>query len=181
MGDVVIPTLDLGPWAPLGRHAWCRWNECRGCDQPLQFFAHDEAVRWLQGLAADPGALVDIRQALANCGDNPALWRTNSQSAIDQLATLLVAGRVRVCGEPVKTTAPQARRPASASTAGPSTAIPIGAAIRSSPKPAAPSLPVEEAPPAELDVAAMVETLQAAARDGVPFCEECARAQQRAA
>ncbi|KPF49547.1 hypothetical protein IP87_18170 [beta proteobacterium AAP121] len=32
----------------------------------------------------------------------------------------------------------------------------------------------------ELDVAAMVAVLQQAARDGVPFCEECARAAQEA-
>jgi pyruvate/2-oxoglutarate dehydrogenase complex dihydrolipoamide acyltransferase (E2) component len=33
---------------------------------------------------------------------------------------------------------------------------------------------------ADLDVAAMVAVLQQAARDGVPFCEECARAAQEA-
>ena len=33
---------------------------------------------------------------------------------------------------------------------------------------------------AELDVAAMVAVLQQAARDGAPFCEECARAAQEA-
>jgi hypothetical protein len=32
----------------------------------------------------------------------------------------------------------------------------------------------------DLDVAAMVAVLQQAARDGVPFCEECARAAQEA-
>lgn len=49
---------------------------------------------------------------------------------------------------------------------------PAAAARRAAPA-AAPAPGTFEA---ELDVAAMVAVLQQAARDGVPFCEECARA-----
>lgn len=49
---------------------------------------------------------------------------------------------------------------------------PAAAARQASPAPAAAAGTFE----VELDVAAMVAVLQQAARDGVPFCEECARA-----
>jgi len=49
------------------------------------------------------------------------------------------------------------------------------------PLPAAASAPAVEAAPVIVDETAQLRALWAAARDGVPFCEECAKALQRAA
>jgi hypothetical protein len=49
------------------------------------------------------------------------------------------------------------------------------------PLPAAASGPVVEPAPLVVDETAQLRALWAAARDGVPFCEECAKALQRAA
>ena len=59
-------------------------------------------------------------------------------------------------------------------------------APRPAPRPAMPAMPALAPAPAPepVDVAAQIQTLIAAARDGVPFCEECAkaaRARQQAA
>jgi hypothetical protein len=59
--------------------------------------------------------------------------------------------------------------------------VPIGSVVAPSSRPAQAPAPAQEKPEVEVDVAAMVATLRAAAKDGVPFCEECARAQQQAA
>ncbi|HEX2660983.1 MAG TPA: hypothetical protein VHU40_22035 [Polyangia bacterium] len=49
------------------------------------------------------------------------------------------------------------------------------------PLPAAAAAPAVEPPPVIVDETAQLRALWAAARDGVPFCEECAKALQRAA
>lgn len=63
--------------------------------------------------------------------------------------------------------------------AAPAAAPAAAAAAPTSPRPAAaapPAAPAESTFAANLDVAAMVAVLRAAAQAGVPFCEECARA-----
>jgi hypothetical protein len=49
------------------------------------------------------------------------------------------------------------------------------------PMPAAAAAPAPEPAPVIVDETAQLKALWAAARDGVPFCEECAKALQRAA
>lgn len=66
--------------------------------------------------------------------------------------------------------------PAPAPAASAPAPSPAAAARRAAPA-AAPAAGTFEV---DLDVAAMVAVLQQAARDGVPFCEECARAAQEA-
>ncbi len=163
----------------LGDNAWCRWHECRGCSGPREFADHDDAVRWLQGLALAPTAMIELRAALAGCAADPALSRTSDPQAIRQLAALLVTQQVRICGTPVEAPRPQLRRRRSVGTAASGVSTP--APLPPSPRRAAPPPPAEEEAPPELDVAAMVEVLRSAASDGVPFCEECARARQAAA
>jgi hypothetical protein len=64
---------------------------------------------------------------------------------------------------------------------------PAAAAAPTAPRAAAPAAPTQPDVAADtafsvdIDVAAMVQALHAAARDGVPFCEECERARQAAA
>jgi hypothetical protein len=126
---------------------------------------------------------MDIRRALASCDSNLALWRTDDQGAIVQLAALLVSGRVKLCGGQADAgwQRSKAQLPSSASAPARSTAVPIGSVIAPASRPATPAAPVAEEPAVDLDVAAMVLTLRAAAKDGTPFCEECARAARQAA
>lgn len=177
------PERGRGRGSPLGQNAWCRWYECRGCECSRVFVAHDDAIRWLQTTVAGPCGMIDIRSALNSCGDDLALSRVDDQGVIVQLAALLVNGRVRVCGDQanVGLKLPEAHWPSAASARATSTAVPISSVIAPSPRSSRPPAPVEEKQAAELDVAAMVATLRAAAKNGTPFCEECARAARQAA
>jgi hypothetical protein len=65
--------------------------------------------------------------------------------------------------------------PAPAAAAAPT--APRAAAVAA---PAVPDTSADTAFSANIDIAAMVQALRSAARDGVPFCEECERARQRA-
>lgn len=181
MSDTGFGAPHRSPSTPLGRHALCRWHECCGCEHGRVFVAHDDAIRWLQTVATDPGATLDIRCALASCGDDLALWRADDQRAIVQLAAMLVTGQMRVCGDKPNATLQrrEEQRQRTVSAGATTNAVPIGVAIARSTESPPPPKPVEEEPAVELDVAAMVETLRAAARDGVPFCEECARTRRR--
>jgi hypothetical protein len=181
MSNAGAGNTERGSGPPLGRNALCSWHSCRGCKYPRRFVAHDEAVRWLQAQVGDSWTFIDLRRVLADHGDDHALCRENEQRAIDRMAALLVSGRLLVCGEQgaESVRVPEKRLKSSKSALEPLTAAPIRAVIPQSPRPTVP-LPEIEPPPIELDVAAMVETLRTAARDGVPFCEECEKARQQA-
>ncbi len=71
----------------------------------------------------------------------------------------------------------QMRRLALATPApAPAAPAPAASPAASSRRAAPPAAPAPGTFEVELDVAAMVAVLQQAAREGVPFCEECARA-----
>jgi hypothetical protein len=121
-------------------------------------------ARLRQALAAQPEG-----HAPVHLDDHQVLALLGPQAAppADDAAGLL---RYRLAIAPAAAGAPPP--PASSGSA-------AGRAAAAAPPPAA---VVVGALSASLDVAAMVQTLRDAARDGVPFCEECERArQQRAA
>lgn len=137
--------------------------------------------------AADPAAVADAAmQVLAGIGDAATMaeWRLRAlaRGAGDEMSRLsdheiaarivvaIEGGRVTLAGAPPRLL-PLAPPPASAAPPPPAPAP--------SPRRAAPAAPA--AAPATtfsqtLDVAAMVAVLRQAASDGVPFCEECAKA-----
>jgi len=125
------------------------------------------AQQWLARCVGDDAAMSRLRltgQALADGAD---LSRVDDHAMTEQLAHALAEGRLRAgLG-----TAPTLRRL-------------VVAAAPAAPPPAAGPRVTRVAPPAaaattfepDLDVAATVAVLVQAAQDGVPFCEECARA-----
>jgi hypothetical protein len=137
-------------------------------------------------LPADfPSAIVDgaasarLRLAALGLGDGSDLSRCDDHQIVELLGAAVAQGRL--AAGPVA--APQLLRLA---TAAPPTAAPPppAAAPRAAAAAAAAPTVAETTFGAELDVAAMVAVLVQAAQDGVPFCEECARAaaaQQQAA
>ncbi len=141
---------DAGPWHEVGRN-----NGHSGTSVELGGALVD---------AADESALRARAVALLPGAD---LWRRHRHCVVAVVAQALADGRLHTSSE-----APRLLPLGAAPPAAPAAAPPPRAA---SPRPAAAAPPPVVAAP-ELDVAAMVAVLQQAARDGVPFCEECERA-----
>jgi hypothetical protein len=121
----------------------------------------------------DDGAMAQARlQALAlgdgtdwsRCGDHQVLHALSVAPPSQAPAAPVAMMRLVAPPAPAPAPAPPAPSPAPRAAA-----------------PAAPAPAAEGTFGAALDVAAMVAVLQQAARDGVPFCEECARAAAAAA
>ncbi len=159
----------------------CLWHECTGCDNPLRsgdlFAAHE----WVSRFVGDEAEMARLR-VLAGRADAPvAASRAGEHDVAEQIAACITAGSMRVCGSVrplrlyrlVGASMPQ---PAPAAPAAAAAAAPRAAPAGS----ASPALP-QATFVADLDAAAMAQALRAAARDGVPFCEECERARQAAA
>ncbi len=114
-------------------------------------------------------------RALADAlGLGVALWRCSDHEVIDML--LALAPDAGAGGA-----APTAYRLSGAPAAGaaPAPAAGGGSGTARAAPPAQAAAPAAGALSANLDAAAMAQALRDAARDGVPFCEECERARQR--
>lgn len=123
----------------------------------------------------DGAASARLRLAALGLGDGVDLSRCDDH----QLVELLDAAVAQLRLATGAVTAPQMLRLPSA--APPTAAPPPPPAAAPRAAAAAPASVAETSFAAELDVAAMVAVLQQAAQDGVPFCEECARAAEAAA
>jgi hypothetical protein len=133
-----------------------------------------------ESLARSKGSDADVarlRLWAASLAEGPELWRYDDAEVVTLLASHLESARLAGTAA----SAPVALFPYSvvASPAGGAAPAPSGG--RGGGGNQAASAPTARAtPPAEpaslLDQAAMAETLRRAAQDGVPFCEECARA-----
>jgi hypothetical protein len=114
-----------------------------------------------------------LRSSMLALADGSDLSRYDGHMLVDQLAAALADGRLRDGRDPA---ALKLLRLVPVAAPAPAPPPPAPAP---SPRPQAASLapaPVETTFGSDLDVAAMVAVLVQAAQDGVPFCEECARA-----
>jgi hypothetical protein len=130
---------------------------------------------WLAHAVGDDATLAAQRLAALALVDGTELSRLDDHQLIDHLAAAVAHGRLRTAGA-----RPALRRLVVAAAPAPAPAPPPPAAAPRA-APVAPPPAVESTFGSELDVAAMVAVLVQAAQDGVPFCEECARAAAEAA
>lgn len=124
------------------------------------------------GMAADlvdAGAVAQLRLRAHALGDGADLSRLDHHAVAAVLAQALDRGRLTLAGAPPRLL-PLAR------VAAPAPPPPAPAPTPRRAAPAAPAAAPAMTFGAELDVAAMVRVLVQAAQDGVPFCEECAKA-----
>jgi pyruvate/2-oxoglutarate dehydrogenase complex dihydrolipoamide acyltransferase (E2) component len=128
------------------------------------------ARQWLAPAVGDDAALAALRRNALLLADGTDLSRLDDPALFDHLGTVLAEGRLRTGGE----TRRLLKLVQKVTSASPPPPPPPASAPRAAP--AAPPPVVETTFGSELDVAAMVAVLVQAAQDGVPFCEECARA-----
>jgi hypothetical protein len=125
----------------------------------LQLASIDAATMVASRLADHPASCSSLRELSARMG----------AAQVDWVARQLVTGELKILWrlrEPA--TRPQA--------AAPERAAPTPRAVA---RPASAPTPVDQTFPPDLDVPAIAQSLKNAAADGVPFCEECTKAQQQ--
>jgi hypothetical protein len=156
------------------------WYRDGGDDTGIGRLDPVEALQWLDRQVIDDADAGQLRDCAAGLGDGTDWSRLDDAQVKRLVAAALENGRLRTgTGAPVQLQfLGQAQAPAATPAPAPAPA-PV-----SRPRPAAAATPA--ASPSgdatfgsDLDVAAMVATLRAAADDGVPFCEECAKAAAR--
>lgn len=150
----------------MSRLELCPWSDCAGCEPHLPAADESAARRWATTALAD-GAQVHRLRAQAAGLPGLVLANTTDHQLAEALVHAIVQGRLRVCGgrrRPLMRLAAQVAPPPAAP-----------AASSSAPRRAPPPPPPPAAPPA-VDAAATAQALRAASENGVPFCEECARA-----
>ena len=148
----------------------CAWSQCTGCNSPVRAGDPTAARLCVGRLAGDEPGLARLRLLAMAIGAEASPARADDQALLDQIAAGITAGSVRVCGA-VSTlrlyglvaTPARASAPAAPPAAPPRAASAMAAAAETTFGP-------------DLDVAAMVAVLVQAAQQGVPFCEECAKA-----
>lgn len=131
-----------------------------------------EARQWLDRQLVDDADAASARGCALGLADGTELSRLDDAQLKDLLSPALMSGRLTsVLGTPVvlrgltQSAAPAAAPPPAAAASSP----------RAAPAPApAPAADTTFEP--GLDVVAQVAALKQAAQDGVPFCEECAKA-----
>lgn len=126
--------------------------------------------QWLAACVGDDAAMARLRSTALGLADGVDLSRADEHAVTGQLAHALADGRLRAGFGPAPTLRRLVLAPAPAAPPSP----PPAASPRAAP--AAPPPAVATTFEANLDVAAMVAVLVQAAQDGVPFCEECAKA-----
>jgi len=165
MPQLLPPALPSNVPAELGH--W-RDRGLPGVDEPA--LDPGAAQQWLARCLGDDAAMARLRGTARSLADGVDLSRVDEHAVTEQLAHALAEGRLRAGSGAT----PKLRRlvlaPALVAPAPP----PPAASPRAAP--AAPPPAIETTFDAGLDVAAMVAVLVQAAREGVPFCEECERA-----
>ncbi len=164
--------------------ALCRPEECKGCEHGFGEYDPYVARLALSPLLRDGMAMAALRADWLPFAGDQALSRLDDQQLLDAIGGALATGRLRLCpgaaAEPEAETQaePEGERQA-ITTSTPPPAPPAPARAAPPPPSAAPPPPPPAPPPEpEIDAAAQTAVLLAAARDGVPFCEECEKARR---
>ncbi len=148
----------------------CTWPQCSGCESPVRAGDATAARQWAVQWVGDAVVMARLRQLALAAGAEATPLMCDDHALAERITAGITAGSMRVCGPA------QALRLYGLATV--SAATPAASAAAAAPRaaPVAPPPPAETTFGPDLDVATMVAVLVQAAQDGVPFCEECAKA-----
>ena len=76
----------------------CKWNECRGCEASPRPTDLVSAEIWLRGHASDLSAMTRLRAIVAGEGVGAGSSRLSDDDVVSQVAQMLTAGTLLVCG-----------------------------------------------------------------------------------
>ena len=155
----------------------CTWPQCSGCESPVRAGDATAARQWAGQWVGDAVVMARLRQLALAAGAEATPLMCDDHALAERITAGITAGSMRVCGPA------QALRLYGLATVRALAPAPAASAAAAAPRAA----PVAAPPPAattfgpDLDVGSMVAALVQASQDGVPFCEECARAAALAA
>jgi hypothetical protein len=153
-------------------------EDLRSADRILTFRDRGSALDLLHHLAADSLCRQALRGALGEVSLSGPLIRMRDREVLDQLAWRLVAGSLRIAVRlgPRPTCARSSAAPP-APPAPPPGVTYLAPPREEPPPPGAPPAPDGDPPlPEWMDLRKLVAVMRRAARDGYPYCEECAKA-----
>lgn len=153
----------------------CTWSQCSACISPVPAGDPVSARQWVGRFIGDDVMMSRLRQLALAAGAESSPAMCDDQALADQIAAGITAGSMRVCGPAQALTLP------GLAAAQPPVAAPARAAAPPRAAPVALPPAAQTTFGSDLAVAAMVAVLVQAAQDGVPFCEECAKAAAAAA
>ena len=141
----------------------------------VEFPDRDSAVRFLRGLAADPVVVQQLRSFLGRTHMN--LHVLSDHQIIDMMAATIVDKNLKLLrlASATRSTARRSRLPEAAEVTIPAQQQQVAPASSS----AATSAPPPANDVADVDQDAQAQALEEAAKDGVPFCEECEKLRQQ--
>lgn len=150
----------------------CPWHEAGAADGGMVRGGRVEARQWLERQLMDDADAALARGYALGLADGTDLSRLDRAQVNDQLSAALLEGRLHSdLGTPV------VLRPLTQTAWPAAAAPPPPARAGSSPRAtSAPGPAAETTFGPDMDVAAQVAVLVQAAKDGMPFCEECAKA-----
>ncbi len=159
-----------------------------GRHQLMQFHSQASARTFLQTFLADPSHRPAFREALGGDGAFRMASASSDHELLDQLAWKLARGELTIVATPHLFRRPFLAPPPPTGGERPMTpqeAEQAAKAARPAPEPPPPSRPAQP-PPEPVTLAhvhedTQADTLEEAAKEGVPFCEECEKARQRRA
>ena len=151
-------------------------------------FLHDRifALQLLRPLKADYFALSALRTLLLPELGNNDLYRVSDDALIERAADLMVSGRIHYHAQPPSLGSGSSANSGSSGAAEPMSASPAFPLARRGPlassKKTSSAVAVADPPtfPPNTNASAQAATLRTAADQGVPFCEVCEAARQRA-
>jgi hypothetical protein len=152
----------------LGHWEFCGERDCPDVETVSRLEDRSSARQWLQQLETGAHKTLAMRALLWQESSGWPLSRMSDEEIIDQIAELLVSGRLHVHVQP-------ARRVSAASSAVSEPVVPFPLSERKPrPQAVAYSAPVSDPPtfPSDLDGAAQASALVAAAASGQPFCPQ---------
>lgn len=131
----------------------------------------------LSEATGDDGLQARLRCTARAMADGTDLSRLDEQQLLDLLSPWLADGWLHLgSAKPAAYQLVPVAAPAAAAAAGSPAPAPASAPRPAAASPAPAPTPADSTFAPNLDIEAMVAVLRAAAQQGVPFCEECARA-----
>lgn len=155
--------------------AFCEWHECQGCEPRFGVDGREAALDWLRGFLVDDTQVATLRAAAHQTGILTDLAGQTSQQVADRLAWLIGSGRLRVCARDARIDESAVQEIQGGTDTRPKSGFEPILPVRSPGhgRAAPPPPAVDDGTFSDIDAAAMMQALLAAAADGSPFCEVC--------
>ena len=165
---------NLGPSS--SRWSFHSWGQCDASGDLQEFADHSSALSWLRQTISDSPTMATLRSlASEHESAGVAVRQMSDDRVLEHVSWLLRQGVLHVHSIPAPATAWRIVQVEQASPSAVSRPV-ISPKSTSAPPPVPKQIEEPDTFSSQTDAAATAAVLRSAAEDGVPFCEECAKA-----